>query len=128
MDLWKTYNGYRFMPDIRPDATPQPTLPRKPSVRDFLADVRRLFAAGKVKWTWHAEGERMPERGFDEFDVETVIMKGHCPDGVKPAKNSGEWKGTIIDQLEGTSRKLGVVCVVRSGVLLIIVTTEWEDR
>ena len=70
----------------------------------------------------------MPQRGFDEFDVRTVIKKGHCPDGVFPAKNPGEWKGKIVDQLEGTSRKLGVVCVTRGSTLLIIVTTEWEDR
>lgn len=123
-----TYNGYRYMPGVQPPTpSPQP-VERPPRPELLLATIRELFQAGQVQWAIHSEWERMPEREIDFFDVEEVIMKGYTPEPVFRGRKPKEWGLKVVDTLPGTKRKVGIVCVVRSGRLLIIVTTEWEDK
>lgn len=113
------------MPHLQPPEQPRLLKPRPEKV---LASARRLFQERKIKWTYHADDERMPERSFNFFDVEEVIMKGYTPEPVLPGRRAGEWKIKVVYKLEGDTRKTGVVCVVANDRLLIIVTTEWEDK
>lgn len=116
------------MPGAQPSTHSHEAAERPPRPEVLLAKIRELFQAGQVQWTAHAEDERMPERDFDYFDIEEVIMKGYTPEPVFKGRKPKEWGLKVVDTLPGTKRKVGVICVVRNGRLLIIPTTEWEDR
>ena len=72
--------------------------------------------------------ERMDQRGFDVLDVKAVLRNGVIVGAIQAGRSEGEWKAKIVDKLDGTSRKMGVVTLVIRAQRLVIVTTEWEDR
>jgi hypothetical protein len=93
----------------------------------FLATVRRLTAVGSIRFSYHAEGERMPERDFDTDDVIETLANGQLKGPIAPGKFEGEWKGKLVHQPFGTRRWMGVVTVVVRETYLRVLTTEWED-
>ena len=99
-----------------------------PKPHAFLATVRRLAAANAVRFTYHAESERMEERDFDVDDVMDTLAKGELKGEIRAGRREGEWTGKLVHQPFGTSRWMGVVTVVVRETYLQVITTEWEDR
>src|ERR1019366_3841849 len=108
------------------DKRRQSTTPPRPE--RLLATIRKLARDGLISYSYHAGYERMAERGFDVLDVKQVLLKGYVAGEITAGKKPGEWQVKLVDNLEGTSRKMGVVTVVIREQRLLIVTTEWEDR
>ena len=100
----------------------------KPRPREFLATIRRLAAVRAIRYSFHAEEERMLERDFDTEDVIETLEKGELKGDIEPGKQPGEWKAKLIHQPFGTRRWMGVVTVIIRNEYIRIVTTEWEDR
>jgi Domain of unknown function (DUF4258) len=102
-----------------------PTPPPRPEA--LHAIIRKLVVKGHISYTAHAQ-ERMEERGFDRFDVKSVLLNGRIAGPIEAGANDGEWQAKIVDGLEGTTREMGVVTIVVRDQRLLIKTTEWEDR
>jgi hypothetical protein len=93
----------------------------------LLRLIWRLAAEEKISYLGHAQLERMPERGFDTFDVSHVLKTGMIVGPIDPGIKPGEWKVKLVSWVEGTSRRMGVVVIVVRESRLLIKTTEWED-
>lgn len=100
---------------------------RPPHPGDLIKVIRALAQAGKIKFSRHVLDERMPERGFDIDDVQTILTKGMIEGDVTPGKRPNEWKCLVVDKLPGNSRETGVATVVARGEFLIVATVEWID-
>jgi hypothetical protein len=107
------------MGDDKPECPPKP--------HAFLASVRRLTAVGAIRFSFHAEEERMEEREFDTDDVIETLSQGHLKGPITPGRFDVEWKGKLVYQPFGTRRWMGVVTVVVRQKYLHVLTTEWED-
>lgn len=103
-------------------------LPRKPPhPGDLIALIRKLAREGKITYTRHAEQERMPERGFDFTDVETILRVGEISGGITPGESGGEWQCLVIGKPELNARDAGVAIVVDRARRIIVKTVEWID-
>jgi len=101
--------------------------PKPPHPGALIKLIRSLAKDGKIAWEYHAEHERMPERGIDFADVLEVFRLGDIEGDITPGKKQGEWKCTVVGKLQWTTREAGVVTVVAKKSRLIVVTTEWMD-
>lgn len=77
-----------------------------------LDDVRGYARAGRIRYSWHARNERMPERSVSYGDVESALTNAVSCD---PAEGE-KWK-VIGPDLDGDDLEL--VVVVEEGVLVI---------
>jgi hypothetical protein len=100
----------------------------RPRPDQLLRLVRKLAAEGKISYLDHSTLDRMPERGFDSFDVLHTIKTGEIVGPIEPGAKAGEWKVKIVSWVDGASRRMGVVVIVVRESRLLIKTTEWEDR
>lgn len=98
-----------------------------PKPHAFLALVRRLTAVRAIRFSYHAEKERMEERDFDVEDVIETLSHGELKGPITPGKFDGEWKGKLVCRPFGTRRWMGVVTVVVREEYVRVLTTEWED-
>jgi Domain of unknown function (DUF4258) len=98
-----------------------------PKPHAFLAILRRLAALGAIRFSYHAEAERMEERDFDTDDVIEALSHGELKGPITAGKFAGEWKGKLVCQPFGTRRWMGVVTVVVREKYLRVLTAEWED-
>jgi predicted amino acid-binding ACT domain protein len=97
-----------------------------PRPEALLRIIKRLTKEDRISYLAHAI-ERMQQRGFDIFDVKQVLAHGYIDGSIRAGARDGEWTVKLVDELEGTSRKMGVVTIVVREDRLLIKTTEWED-
>ncbi len=97
-----------------------------PRLEALLRIIKRLTKEDRISYLAHAL-ERMNERGFDIFDVKQVLTSGYIASPIRAGAKDGEWTVKLVDALEGTTRKMGVVTIVVREDRLLIKTTEWED-
>jgi hypothetical protein len=100
----------------------------RPKPDQILRLIRKLLKERKVSYLNHAELVRMPQRGFDVFDIDHVIETGMISGQIRPGAKRGEWEVKLVSWLDWTSRKMGVVVIVVRESRLLIKTAEWEDR
>jgi len=105
--------------------TKWPDHPPRPDA--LLAIIRKLAEEGRFGFLDHAD-ERLLKRGFDIFDVLEALKKGYIVGPIDAGKKEGEWKTKVVDEVEGTSRQVGVVTIVVKNERVLIKTVEWEDR
>ena len=98
-----------------------------PRPEALLLVIRHLAKEGRITYLKHAL-ERMHQRGFDYFDVKQVLQQGYIAGPIRAGARDGEWTVKLIDAVEGTSRKIGVVTIVLREDRLLIKTTEWEAQ
>ena len=110
-------------------ATQWPSQPPRPEV--LLATIRKLSKARRISYMTHGDArwqERFTHKGFDFFDLYTVLEKGYIDGKIEAGMKQGEWKTKVVDVPKGTSRKMGVVTIVVREKRLLIKTVEWEDK
>lgn len=100
---------------------------RPPRANHLIRLIRELLDRGKVSYSYHAEQERMFERGIDFFDVEAVLRFGDIEGTVRPGNRAGEWQSLVIGKPELDSREMGVAAIVVRRDRLIVKTVEWID-
>jgi hypothetical protein len=111
-----------------PKTAKSTAVPLTPKPRDLIKIVRRLAAEGRISYTRHAEQERMPERGIDFVDVESVFRLGDISGSIEPGSKIGEWKCVVVGKPKSNAREMGVVTIVVQQSRLIVKTVEWMDR
>lgn len=141
-------------PDVQPaeaPAKPQPEPPKQirredvlalswklsrwpdkpPSPEALQATIRKLSLERKIGYLDHGGFRfetRFKQMGRDVFDMYEVLESGMIKGPISPGENPGEWKVKMVSDLEGTTRKMGVVPIVVQQERLLIKTVEWEDR
>ena len=103
-------------------------MPRKPPHPGELAKlIRKLVEVGAVSFSTHAFEDRSGPRSIDFTDALEILRSGHIKGDITPGKRAGEWKCKVIDQLNKSSRWVGVPVVVIRDEHILITTVEWED-
>jgi hypothetical protein len=104
---------------------PMPRKPPHPGV--LLKLIRALVEAGAVSFSKHAFEDRSGPRSIDFTDALEILRRGHIKGDITPGERAGEWKCKVIDQLDRSSRWVGVPVVVIKDERILIITVEWED-
>lgn len=113
--------------NIKAQQTQWPDQP--PSDAVMLAMIRSILEhSERVGWSDHYF-ERCEERGIYYDDVIQVLKNGLIIGGVKPGKNSNEWKCklTYPSRYPGSKKEIGVAVVTLRNDRLLVMTAEWED-
>jgi len=103
------------------------TISGAPRPESLLRIIRQLAGEDRISYLAHAL-QRMQQRGFDVFDVKQVLQHGYIAGPIRAGAKDGEWTVKLVDKLDQTSRKMGVVTIVVREERLLIKTTEWEDK
>ena len=83
---------------------------------------------GAVSFSTHAFEDRSGPRSLDFTDALEILRSGlHQGRHHARRKRAGEWKCKVVDQLDKSSRWVGVPVVVIRDEHILITTVEWED-
>jgi hypothetical protein len=87
------------------------------SGRQAMAEVRRLWDVGRVRWTHHAE-ERLVQRGLDVADVAYCLRYGHVTGTSHPGR---AWRYEVTGTTVERRRMRCVVEIVGDLVMVTVI-------